>query len=122
IQAQRPFEVGDWIQFDENPAHVGEVTEINWRATKGLTPDKGGVIIPNGTLGVAYIANWTKPKDFARRSVYVHAPYDVPPRRGHETILNASAEGGGVLGEPAPSVVTHAFDERGVQYWVRFFT
>src|SRR5262245_1451279 len=22
IQAQRPFEVGDWIQFDENPAHV----------------------------------------------------------------------------------------------------
>src|SRR5262245_34353002 len=33
IQAQRPFEVGDWIQFDENPAHVGEVTEINWRAT-----------------------------------------------------------------------------------------
>jgi len=122
IQAQRPFEVGDWIQFDENPAHVGEVTEINWRATKVLTLDKVEVIIPNGTLGVGYIANWTKPKDFARRSVYVHAPYDVPPRRVHQIILSASAEAWGVLDEPAPSVVTHAFDERGVQYWVRFFT
>lgn len=122
IQAQRPFEVGDWIQFDENPAHVGEVTEINWRATKVLTLDKVEVIIPNGTLGVGYIANWTKPKDFARRSVYVHAPYDVPPRRVHQIILTAIAEAWGVLDEPAPSVVTHAFDERGVQYWVRFFT
>jgi small-conductance mechanosensitive channel len=122
IQAQRPFEVGDWIQFDENPAHVGEVTEINWRATKVLTLDKVEVIIPNGTLGVGYIANWTKPKEFARRSVYVHAPYDVPPRRVHQVILTAIAEAWGVLDEPAPSVVTHAFDERGVQYWVRFFT
>jgi small-conductance mechanosensitive channel/CRP-like cAMP-binding protein len=122
IQAQRPFDVGDWIQFDENPAHVGEVTEINWRATKLLTLDKVEVIIPNGTLGVGYIANWTKPKEFARRSVYVHAPYDVPPRRVHQIVLTAIAEAWGVLDEPAPSVVTHAFDERGVQYWVRFFT
>lgn len=122
IQAQRPFDVGDWIQFDDNPAHVGEVIEINWRATKVVTLDEVEVIIPNGTLGVGYIANWTKPKACARRSVYVHAPYDVPPRRVHQIILGAIAESWGVLEEPAPSVVTHAFDERGVQYWVRFFT
>src|SRR5262249_13613876 len=34
----------------------------------------------------------------------------------------AIADAWGVLEQPAPSVVTNGFDERGVQYWVRFFT
>src|SRR5204863_313489 len=32
IQAQRPFQVGDWIQFDANDNHIGQAVEINWRA------------------------------------------------------------------------------------------
>ena len=37
IQAQRPFEVDDWIQFDAEQKHIGKVLEINWRATKVIT-------------------------------------------------------------------------------------
>jgi small-conductance mechanosensitive channel/CRP-like cAMP-binding protein len=122
IQAQRPFEVGDWIQFDANPAHVGRVIEINWRSTTVVTLDDVEVIVPNGTLGTTQITNFTKPLPYSRRSVYVHAPYDVPPQRVHKVILAAIPEAWGVLGDPPPSVVTHAFDDRGVQYWVRFWT
>jgi small-conductance mechanosensitive channel len=122
IQAQRPFEVGDWIQFDEQQAHVGRVVEINWRATTVITLDDIEVIVPNGTLGAGRITNFTKPQPFSRRSVYVNAPYDVPPRRVHETILAAIGDAWGVLKDPPPSVVTNKFDERGVEYWVRFFT
>jgi small-conductance mechanosensitive channel len=122
IQLQLPFEVGDWIQFDTNPAHIGKVIEINWRATKTVTLDEVELIIPNATLGKAQINNFTKPDAYSRRSVYVNAPYDVPPQRVQQIILDAIADSWGVLDQPPPSVVTNAFDERGVQYWVRFFT
>jgi CRP-like cAMP-binding protein len=37
-------------------------------------------------------------------------------------ILAAIGDAWGVLKQPPPSVVTFAFDDRGVQYWVRYFT
>jgi small-conductance mechanosensitive channel/CRP-like cAMP-binding protein len=122
IQAQRPFELGDWIQFDQIPGHIGQVIEINWRATKVVTLDAVEIIIPNATLGQGHIVNFTKPRKFSRRSLYIHAPYDVPPQRVQQIILDALEGAWGVLTDPPPSVVTHGFDERGVQYWVRLFT
>jgi small-conductance mechanosensitive channel len=61
IHAEHPFEIGDWIQYDTNPAHIGRVVEINWRATKVITLDEAYVIIPNGQLAQASIRNFTKP-------------------------------------------------------------
>ena len=122
IHAEHPFEVGDWIQYDPQPAHVGKVVEINWRATKVLTLDEAFVIIPNGQLAQASIRNFTKPEVWSRRSLYVITPYEVPPQRVHAIILEAVAQGFGVLRHPAPSVVTNGFTERGVEHWVRLFT
>jgi small-conductance mechanosensitive channel/CRP-like cAMP-binding protein len=122
IQAQQPFEIGDWIQFDTNSSHIGRVVEFNWRATKVITLDDVEVIVPNATLGIGLIVNYTKPQIWSRRSVYVNAPYDVPPKVVQKLILDAIGDSFGVLRDPPPSVVTNLFDERGVQYWVRFFT
>jgi CRP-like cAMP-binding protein len=80
------------------------------------------VIVPNAALGMGRITNFTKPRSLSRRSVYVNAPYEVPPRRVHEVLLAAMADAWGVLKDPPPSVVTNRFDERGVEYWVRFYT
>ena len=122
IHAERPFEVGDWIQYDQNQAHIGKVVEINWRATKVITLDEAYVIIPNGQLAQASIRNFTKPDSWSRRSLYVVTPYDVPPQRVQAIILEAIKGSFGVLEHPAPSVVTNAFMERGVEHWVRLFT
>jgi small-conductance mechanosensitive channel len=122
IHAERPFEVGDWIQYDTNPAHIGRVVEINWRATKVLTLDEAYVIIPNGQLAQASIRNFTKPEPWSRRSLFVMTPYDVPPQRVQAIILEAIKGSFGVLEHPAPSVVTNDFKERGVEHWVRLFT
>jgi small-conductance mechanosensitive channel len=122
LQAQQPFEPGDWIQFDTDPAHVGRVVELNWRATTVVTLDEVAVVVPNGMLNQVLITNFTKPLPLARRSVYVHAPIDVPPKQVHALILAAVGDAWGVLADPAPSVVTLDYDERGVRYWVRFFT
>src|SRR5262249_2242926 len=50
LQMQRPFEVGDWVQFDQDARQVGQVTEVNWRATTLMTSDLVEVIVPNAFL------------------------------------------------------------------------
>ncbi len=122
IQLQRPFDEGDWIQFDADAKHIGRVLEINWRATKVLTLDEVEVTVPNATLAKASIVNFTKPTVVSRRSLYVYAPSDVAPHRVQQAILEALPGSAGIVADPAPSVVTNAFVEGNVEYWVRFFT
>ncbi len=122
IQAQRPFEVGDWIQFDQHAHHIGQVIEINWRATTVVTLDAVEIIVPNAKLGDGYIVNFSRPRKYSRRSVYVNAPYEFPPQRVHRIILDVVAGSWGVADDPPPSVVTQDFEDSGVRYWVRFFT
>ena len=122
IQAQRPFEVGDWIQYGDAPGTIGRVVEINWRATKVVTLDDVEVVIPNGPLAKAPIHNYTKPSTFSRRSIHVVVPFSTPPRTVHRTILAALGQVEGVAPEPPPSVLTQEFTDRGVRYWLRYFT
>ncbi|MBL8149779.1 MAG: mechanosensitive ion channel [Blastocatellia bacterium] len=121
LQAQQPFEIGDWIQLD---GHVptGEVKEVNWRATKMVTLDKVEVTIPNGMLAKNSILNYSKPSRVVRRNIYIVAPYHIPPRSVSQIILQTLEETPDVLTEPSPSVVTNRFLENGlIEYWVRVF-
>ena len=122
IHAEHPFEVDDWIQYDTNAAHVGKIVEINWRATKVITLDLAYVIIPNSQLAQASIRNFTKPDPWSRRSLFIVAPYEIPPQRVQSIMLEAVRGSFGVLDSPAPSVVTNNYTERGIEYWVRIFT
>src|SRR5580658_797378 len=122
IQVQRPFDLGDWIQFDPEVKHIGKVLEINWRATKVLTLDEVEVIVPNATLAKAAITNYSKPTESSRRSLYVQVPAEVPPLDVQRIIVTALGGSFGLLADPAPSVVTNAFVEGNVEYWIRFFT
>lgn len=121
IQLQQPFEVGDWIQFDDDPDHIGEVIEINWRATRILTIARVEVTVPNNTLAKAPIRNYSKPTRLVRRSATVVAPYETPPARVHRLLTEAVVEVEGVRSHPAPDIQTMQFSERGVEYQVRYF-
>jgi CRP-like cAMP-binding protein len=122
LQMQRPFQVGDWIQFDPDPKHIGQVTEVNWRATTVRTSDLVELIIPNGILAKAAISNYSRPSHVARRTVTVHGPYEASPGRVHAAILGALAGTPGVLDDPPPWVQTRSFGESGVEYAVYFFS
>ncbi len=69
IQAQQPFEVGDWIQFDEHPEHIGRVLEINWRATRILTLTQVEITIPNALAAKAPLVNYSRPNHVVRQDV-----------------------------------------------------
>jgi len=111
VQLQRPFDLGDWIQYDNEPKHIGRVVEINWRATRLITLDDIEIVVPNGLLAKAALKNYSKPTALVRRSVMVQAGFEVPPERVHDVILGAIKDSPGVVPVPAPSVVTNAFHE-----------
>lgn len=121
IQAQHPFEVGDWIQYNEDPHMVGRVVEIDWRATKVITLDHVEIVIPNGPLAKAPIRNFTKPSTVSRRRLSVVVPRDFAPYRVRAAIETGLRETEGVLRSPAPDVVTEDFTDYGMRYCVRFF-
>lgn len=50
----RPFQVGDKIQFEE---HYGEVQQIGLRSSRIVTPDDSVVTIPNGELIRTAVSN-----------------------------------------------------------------
>ncbi|XYI01359.1 cyclic nucleotide-binding domain-containing protein [Sorangium sp. So ce1128] len=121
IQAQRPFEVGDWIQIEPDPRLIGQIIEINWRATKVLTNDQIELTIPNGTLAKSTIRNFTKPTVTARRTIEVQGPYEAPPPVVEQALLGAVASVPGVLLAPPPFVLTARFDDSGITYQLCFF-
>ncbi|WP_437309896.1 cyclic nucleotide-binding domain-containing protein [Sorangium sp. So ce388] len=121
IQAQRPFEVGDWIQVEPDPRLIGQIIEINWRATKVLTNDQVELTIPNGTLAKSTIRNFTKPTVTARRTIEVQGPYEAPPPVVEQALLGAVASVPGVLLAPPPFVLTARFEDSGIIYHLCFF-
>jgi small-conductance mechanosensitive channel/CRP-like cAMP-binding protein len=122
FQLQPPFQVGDWIQINHATDSIGEITEINWRAIRMVTNEQVEVSFPNGLLVQAAIRNFSRPERWSARSVFVRTPFDVPPNRVRQIILEAIRDSWGVCGVPAPAVFTHGFTDSGVEYWVRFFT
>jgi small-conductance mechanosensitive channel/CRP-like cAMP-binding protein len=121
IQAQTPFEVGDWIGYDDQPRNVGRVIEINWRATKVITHEEIEIIIPNGTLAKAPIRNFSKPSPYIRRTVEVSCPYDVSPALVRDVILPSLVGAAEVLAEPPPQVVAGNFGASGIDHHVHFY-
>ncbi|HJL47235.1 MAG TPA: mechanosensitive ion channel, partial [Polyangiaceae bacterium LLY-WYZ-15_(1-7)] len=97
IQAQRPFRVGDWIQYDDTEHHIGRIVEMNWRAVKVETLDKVEMTVPNATLAKSSLQNYSMPTRVARRHAYVEAPYDRPPERVIPQLVDAVRGVAGVL-------------------------
>lgn len=121
IQAQQPFRVGEWIQWDDAEDRIGRVVEMNWRAVKVVTLEHVEMTVPNATLAKSALRNFSAPTKEARRKVFAYAPYDVSPHRVREALLRCVTDVAGVITSPRPTVIAREFSERGVQYEVRYF-
>jgi small-conductance mechanosensitive channel len=93
------FEVGDWIEWDDQR---GRVERIDLRVTRLRTFDNEQVAVPNSTLANTVITN---PMAFGRLRISVQ--FDVGPAdvdRAVEIIEEEAQNFPEIMSEPAPSV------------------
>jgi len=100
IFADRPFRIGDWIEWDGNS---GIVEDISLRVTRVRTFDNELLTVPNSQLTDGVIKN---PVDADRLRVKFDfgISYDDDIDRAAEIIVEEAEAHEEILGEPAPSV------------------
>ncbi|MFW6384952.1 MAG: mechanosensitive ion channel family protein [Halodesulfurarchaeum sp.] len=100
IYTDRPFRIGDWIEFD---GHSGEVEDISLRVTRVRTFDNELLTVPNSKLTDDVIKN---PVDGNRlRLTFVFGiGYDDDIDEAIEIITEEARAHDLILEEPAPSV------------------
>ncbi|MFB6070635.1 MAG: mechanosensitive ion channel family protein [Halanaeroarchaeum sp.] len=100
IYTDRPFRIGDWIQWD---SHEGVVEDISLRVTRVRTFDNELLTVPNSTLTDDVIKN---PVDGDRLRIKVPfgIGYDDDVERASEIVVEEAERRDDVLDDPAPSV------------------
>lgn len=104
ISIERPFRMGDWIELDDGT--LGEVVDINWRATHVRSWEHNLYIVPNARVSNARILNYNQPRRYYGHWFKVHIPADVPPETAKRVLMHATVACPAVLEDPAPMVRT----------------
>jgi small conductance mechanosensitive channel len=118
ILTTRPFRIGDYIGVGD---YDGIVEQIELRATHLRTFDNRLVIIPNADLYTATVINNTA-APCRRQEFVVGVSYDADLEHAQEVSLQVAQETAGVLPEPAPDVLVHAFGDSSIDLKIRFYT
>ena len=106
LSLDRPFDVGDRIEVDEQ---LGTVVSVGILSTKILTLDERLVVIPNNTLISSSITNFARGGgDGMARRLYltldVGVDYDEDPAHVKGVLLEVLEKSPFVLDDPAPRV------------------
>ncbi|MEL4895730.1 mechanosensitive ion channel family protein [Crocosphaera sp. Alani8] len=119
----RSFQVGDVITANEK---TGRVLEKSMLTTRIMTPDNEVITIPNATLLVSDITNYTASIRDQQQPLILKTTitlgYDVPWRKVHETLINAAKDTEEILEDPEPFVLQTSLDDFYVAYTLKAFT
>lgn len=118
LQAERPFDVGHWVEINRQ---IGRVVEMSWRATRVITTDGNYVIYPNSTLAQADLINYTLGSPIQAMHVQIGVDYRHPPNQVKRVLAEAALSSPDVCREPPPSVKLVQYGDYSVTYDVKFW-
>jgi len=118
IQIEKPFRVGQWVQFGDRE---GQVQEITWRATKLRTKAGQFLIVPNSLISKEPVLNYSEPIVPTRVEVEVPASAATPPNEVKRAVREALSNSPLAMKAPEPQVVIAAFGASSVDYLVQFW-
>jgi small-conductance mechanosensitive channel len=110
ILKDKPFEVGDYIEWDGNG---GVVREINLRVSKLDTWDNEQLTVPNGDLAGSVVKNPVA-NDTRRVTVDFGIDYGADSDLARSIILEEASAIEGVLADPEPSAPLTALGDSAV--------
>jgi len=102
IYTDRPFRIGDWIEWDEG-TYAGIVEDITFRVTRVRTFDNELLTVPNSVLTDDVIKNPVA-KDELRLQFNFGIGYDDDIKEATDIILEEAENHPAILDDPAPTV------------------
>jgi len=100
IYADKPFRIGDWIEWDGNS---GIVEDISLRVTRVRTFDNEILTVPNSDLTSNVVKNPVA-KDKLRLKFVFGIGYDDDIEKATDIIVEEAEKLEGIMDDPAPSV------------------
>ncbi len=100
IFTDKPFRIGDWIEWDD---HAGVVEDISLRVSRVRTFDNELLTVPNSQLTDGVIKNPVA-KDQLRLKFVFGIGYDDDIDKATDIIIEEAHKHVGILDDPAPSV------------------
>ncbi len=100
IYTDRPFRIGDWIEWQGNS---GVVEDISFRVTRVRTFDNELLTVPNNVLTGDVIKNPVAKKTLRLKFVF-GIDYGDDVERATEIIVEEAEKNEAILDDPAPSV------------------
>ena len=119
LNAEQPFEPGEWVTFGK---YTGLVIDVGWRSTRLMTLDEDEILVPNGLISREVVVNHMRPQITDAIELLVSIDLDVSPARAKAVLREAVSSCSLTQKVPAPSVQIAAFGENGVSYRVKFHT
>ncbi|SEP78867.1 mechanosensitive ion channel family protein [Natrinema salaciae] len=113
----RPFEIGDWIEVEDDEGIVTDISIVN---TRLRSFDGEYVMIPNDAIASSTVTNRSK-RGRLRLEVEVGVDYETDVDRAAELAENAVEEVDEALSAPSPQVVGKSFGDSAVLLGVRFW-
>lgn len=103
LQIDKPFEMDDWIEIHNGSDTIsGQVKELSWRATVLQAISDETIVLPNKTIAMSKIVNFSaRERPFLRRQVF-RIPFDAPLETAREVLLRAVDEIPEILKAPKP--------------------
>lgn len=114
INMQRPYRVGDWVQVDNGV--LGEVTEMNWRATHLLSPRGNIIVLPNSKMAAAQIMNFNHPNRHQRQSLTLTVDARIAPAEVKAILEAGALKCSRVLPAPPPEATIREFRDGQLTY------
>ncbi|MDR5672386.1 mechanosensitive ion channel family protein [Halalkaliarchaeum sp. AArc-GB] len=100
ILKDKPFEVGDWIEWD---GKSGRVEDIDLRVSRVRTFDNERITVPNGDLANNAVTNPVAYETLRQKFVF-GIGYDDDIDEATDYIIEAAKDHSMILDDPAPSV------------------
>lgn len=103
LGVESPFRIGDWVELPDDNL-VGQVVDLNWRATRLRGWDNATLVVPNGKMASATLKNYHDDQHLYGPWYFVNIPAEVSPRFACALLLDAAMRCDSVLKFPNPVV------------------
>jgi small-conductance mechanosensitive channel/CRP-like cAMP-binding protein len=116
LTVEQPFVTGDWVELEGG--EMGEIINMDWRATEIRTWHNTVHVVPNSKLAGASIHNYERADGAYGFWFYVTVARSVSPELVRRLILEASLKSGLVLDDPVPAIKVWDTEDHPIKYMI----